>query len=88
MGIYAKTQVVVNGVMISALKSDSPLHAGPHESRAEILLKPVEDSVWPDPSWVGHPARCGDVARWMGDCLKRGASIEEIDTYLCEHPEI
>ena len=82
--IYDKRQFTVDGLTISGIRSDNPLHAGPGESRAEIMFKREQDYHWSD-LWVGHPAKVGDVMRWIRASLIDGATIDEIEDYILAH---
>lgn len=80
MSIYDRRQFQVGSTVVSAIKSDNPLHAGPGESRAEIVFS-VGGEPW-EILWVGHPADVGGVARWVRARLLEGFDIDTIDDVL------
>lgn len=82
------TQYYVGDTLISMLVSDENLHHGGGDSRAEIIVKLGDTNYWPDPIWIGDPAKANQVCAWIGrhlgrfPCDKHGYVVEQLERVM------
>lgn len=82
------TEYYIGDTLISMMVSDENLHYGPGDSRAEIVVKTGDLNYWPDPIWIGDPAKANQVRAWISrhlgrfPCSQHGYVVEQLEKVM------